>query len=88
MSPYEIHIVMHYYCQANEHEPKDWTGPSVGNELHMQTMVKLVGIGLLTPRIPSDSYTARYETTPMGEAYVKQLMSMPFPKQVWVRGDE
>jgi hypothetical protein len=82
MTPFEIDIMLHYYCHADDHphlrnEPPIWRG----------TMQAFLDQGLLVfvPEQARDTnYPQTYRLTERGKAYCEQLQAVPLPVQIWV----
>lgn len=71
MTPYEIEIMLHFFCSNAEFARSD--APA-----YKGTIEKLRNVGLLSLLSGQPKITAR------GIAYVKLLCLMPYPAEQWV----
>lgn len=72
MTPNTIEILLHYYVSPDPH-PRIGA-PAVNDDIQM-----LVSVGLI-----SLLHGKVYQTTDRGEAHIKQLCNLPFPKRAWI----
>jgi len=77
MTPYELHILLHYYSCAG-----DYTGR--GEPILEETLEHFVDIGMLRDRHEArgaiDANTARYEATDRLRCYARYICNLPLPE--------
>lgn len=84
MTPFELNILLHYYCRAD-----DWRNGD-HNKLAKDTIGRFLDLDLVKhsnfhiERFDDGSLRARYALTDRGKAYVHALMNVPLPEQIWI----
>lgn len=74
MTPNDIEVLIHCYCHAGKHPRSD--APAVKKTFEM-----LNNNGLIY------YCNGEYKTTRKGAAHIKQLCSLPFPREAFIRFD-
>lgn len=81
MSPYEIHLLLHYYCRAEDH-PDMQRNPPVWRP----TIEAFLAADMLRV-VPVDeqnlTYPMCYGLTSRGRFYVEALQRVPRPESRW-----
>lgn len=80
MTPYEIDIMIYYYCRVDDHPDIDRDPP-----IYQPTMAMFERDGLLetNPSKETDD-DPQWRITPRGRAYVDALQAVPMPEQIWI----
>ena len=76
MTPFEMEILIWYYCRADDH-PVIERNPPIWPETLKHFLDEEL---LMKSHIPGQTYTA----TPRCAAYVKSLLRVPYPEQAWI----
>jgi hypothetical protein len=77
MSPFQIHILLHYYACVDDYPHPQRIVEEAAEPLLLE--------GLLVRRIPAqEGPNNLYRCTEKGEFYVDALCNLPMPKAVWV----
>lgn len=76
MTPYEIDVLLHYYCRAVDHPDMERNPP-----VWKPTILQFVGEGLLAV---ATSKGMCYSLTERGQAYVDALQRVPLPRSAWI----
>ena len=79
-SPAEIEVLLHCYHSPEIHPRIDT--PCVKSSLVNLEMCLLIEPQVYMPGIDTTNLST-YRTTERGSAHIKQLCSLPLPKQVW-----
>lgn len=79
MTPFEIEIILHYYCRADEYrDGEDFSAPAVRGILDNFLKQEVLAL-------EDDAKRERaYKLGPCGEAYVAALLALPLPVKRWV----
>jgi hypothetical protein len=80
MSPYEIEVMLFYYCRTVDHEDVSRNPP-----VWRPTIEDFLCQGLLRNRLDNDTRDACYFITDRGRAYVEHLCSVSIPVCKWVQ---
>jgi hypothetical protein len=74
MTPNDIEIILHYYTTQEPHPRKDAFAV-------VESTQNFINNKILEHSFNNES---GYEVTPKGEAYIKLLLSIPFPEEVFL----
>lgn len=81
MTPYEIGVLLHYYCRAEDHEDIDRQPP-----VWRPTILAFKAEGLLRDAVPDERNGGNltFTVTERGKAFCEALQRVPLPIQKWV----
>jgi hypothetical protein len=83
MTPFELDILLHYYGCADDHEVIEKNPP-----IWSMTLAAFIEEDLLTANLPGGEWHGQYRLTERGRAYIRMVLKVPLPVQLWVHPDE